>query len=168
MNLRFFIFSTLILSCLTLSLGCAMVHQRTAEFKEEEYEPYSSEGTAQICGQAFLYDRDGRVRYSRRSKMILKPITSYTKEWFAVQILVQWPMSPADPREESYKRTTPMERYGRFCFTDLPAGEYFLASKITWRYRPPYYSSRRLKDGGWAYAMVKVEKNESKEVWVTR
>lgn len=146
---------------LLLCAGCigskVNPYNRAVEFDEAEYAPYKVDGTASIAGYAYLKDERGDRLPAKNLVVEARPITRYSKEWFDHAVLKDNVMRPADPREKRYLRETTADDRGRFRFTKLPAGRYYLATRITW-------IGRQDKEvGGWAYVKIRVGAGESLE-----
>ena len=149
---RLFILVSLVL----FASGC--VSQRTAEFIESEYEPYSKSGKAEICGHALLRTPSGDPRIGAGATVYLKPVTTYSTEWFNTVVKGHQQLSPPDPRSLKFQKTVRADSKGKFCFFNLPAGYYYLACLISWEGS----SAISGEEGGYAYATVTVGKSEKK------
>lgn len=168
-----------------LLVGCAAAPEtipRRAVFVEEEFAPYAGEGTSTVCGQAFLKTDEGKVKYGSGNAIYLFPDTTYSRESFEVQFVQGRTLSESDPRAQQYMKVVRADVKGKFCFKDLPSGEYYLVSKIVWA-RPsipmPAYAGNferhyiaaqnenRLR-GGWAIAHTPVKPGEKVQIIVSR
>lgn len=153
-----------VLSALVLGLatGCAhgpRYYPRDMPFVEEEYAPYARRGSATIQGVAYLETSSGRVILGAGSRVYLNPVTSYSREWFDRYVREGLLLEDPDPRLDRYVRETRANRYGRFRFEGVPAGEYYLASPIIWRER--LGSREKLERGRIAYAQVRVREGRT-------
>ena len=145
------------------SSGC--IAERKAMFNEDEFRAYAQKGNAVIFGDAFLKTRGGEIRKAAGNTIYLTPATAYTAEWIAhVTKYAARRMTPADPRYFQYERTTTADGDGRFEFTDLPPGHYFVATKIVW---DAPTRGGLTETGGWVYAQVEVAKGDKKKIVVT-
>lgn len=119
---------------LTMS-GCATTIKRPA-FPVSEYEGLQKTGTNTITGQAFLKTRSGEVKFAAGNEITLNPVTSYSEQWYSTLATVQndpfKKLEASDPRIEAYIKTTIADGSGRFKFSDVPDGAYFVTTKITW------------------------------------
>jgi hypothetical protein len=97
-----------------------------ATFNHHEYLPYRRPGTASIQGSAVVAELDtpsGLV-------VILKPVTSLSREWWARTVKHgEASLQSASPWE-AYDRVAQVDSSGSFRFDALPAGRYFLASRV--------------------------------------
>ena len=76
-----------------------------------------------------------------------------------------------DPRALRATRSTTTDRLGRFTFTNLPPGEYFLTCEITWDVPSISIRSLEVKRGIksiLAYGRVNVGSGETVRIQVTR
>jgi hypothetical protein len=128
-----------------LFMGCAKTYDRQVEFIQEEYAPYEGTGTARICGQAYLSLDAGKQHIASEDRVLLAPVTSYTEEAFKVKVMGGQKMEDPDPKAMKFEKHTKTDDDGRFCFTDLPGGEYYvvLAVNIMWWLILPYRLLRR-------------------------
>jgi hypothetical protein len=155
-----------VLVALILALvGCAgrrvATHQRQSIFIEDEYAPYGEAGTSTIVGQAFVTAEDGETKYGAGSAIYLNPVTTYSTEWFEVGILQGKHLSEADSRVWRFHREATADEMGRFKFTGLAAGEYYLATAINWEVAGK-------KTGVLVGAKVEVGEGETAEVTLTQ
>lgn len=145
-----------------LAAGCApKVYQYQNSPDESELAPYGKPGDCAVHGQAYLKAKDGTIHYAAHIKVILVPVTDYTTEWYRVGVLKQEVVPPFDPAVVKYVREATGDLEGKFTFSHVPAGKYYLASDINW------YTGRRY-EGGTAYATVTLSKGDNAEVVVTR
>ena len=147
---------SLLISILFLTSGC--LYQRTAEFIESEYEPYSKEGTAEICGHALLRAPGGDPKLGAGAKVYLKPVTTHSTEWFNTVVKGHKQLGPPDARSLKYQKTDRADSKGRFCFYDLPEGKYYLACRISYAGS----SANDVSEGAYAYSTVTVGEGEKK------
>lgn len=123
-----------------------------------EYEPYSKIGTAEICGHALLRTPEGDPQLGAGATVYLKPVTTHSTEWFNTVVKGHKQLGPPDDRSLKYQKTIRADSKGKFCFQDLPAGEYYLACLISWEGS----STNGVSGGGYAYSTVTVGDGEKK------
>jgi len=116
---------------------------RNAVFVPEEYEPYAGEGTATISGQAFAKTRGGDVKYGAGCNVVMNPVTSYSREWWARAVRVGDRLAAPDPRILAYTHQTTADGEGRFTFEKLKPGDYYVACWITWEVPSRYSTSKQ-------------------------
>ena len=139
-----------------LMMSCAQIYERKATFIHEEYAPYEGQGTARVCGQAYLSLQGGKQHTSSEDRVLLAPVTSYTKEAFQVKVLHGETMVDPDPKAMKFEKHTKTDTEGRFCFTELPAGEYYVVADIV---LPTSTKEHRESQLAYAKASVKTEQN---------
>ena len=144
-------------------LGCTKTYERKAKFIHEEYAPFAEEGTARICGQAYLSVEDGQQHVASGDRVLLAPVTSYTEEAFKVKVLRGRKMVDPDPRAAKFEKHTKTDDEGRFCFMNLPGGVYYVVADIT---LPT--STKTQRQSELAHAKATVKDGENVYVLVTR
>lgn len=116
-----------------LATGCAHATgpaARQAAFNEQEYAQYAYAGTGTISGQVMVRAEGGQTRPAEGSQVSLNPVTSYSTEWWNRTVVGGLNLRSADDREQKYLRTALTDAQGRFLFSDLPRGEYFVVAAL--------------------------------------
>lgn len=103
---------------------------RRAEFIEAEYQPYLKPGNGVVAGQVLLHTLAGEVRYGAGREVYLNPVTTYSSEWWNESVVGGRELADGDARARQYERLEIADRQGRFTFSGLPAGEYYLLSLV--------------------------------------
>jgi hypothetical protein len=93
----------------------------------------------------------------------LNPVTSYSTEWYTVHVIGGQSLTKADPKALDYSRATRADSEGRFCFKNVPAGDYYLTCPVVWA-----YGANSAEKGGMAYAQISVNDDETINAVVTR
>lgn len=163
--MRFF---PLIILCITLTSCTTRQQPRVEQFLPYEYEPYSKPGTATIVGDVFLVTKSGEVKKGAGFPIILTPVTSYSTEWFQRGVLNKAPLDAQDERLRSFQQEVIADGDGRFEFENLPAGNYYLVSKVLWEDPPAHWYSGVRKMGDTVHAKVSVKPGERKKVALTQ
>jgi hypothetical protein len=88
--------------------------------------------------------------------VLLAPVTSYTEEAFKVKVLRGHSMELPDPQAVKFEKHTKTDDEGRFCFTGLPAGTYFVVADIV---LPTSTKEHRESQLAHAKASIKAEGN---------
>lgn len=135
-------------------------------FPEAEYAALPKVGTGKVTGQAFLRTRGGDVKYGAGSEVFLNPVTSYSNFWYEQQMQLGQPLSAPDPRLNEYVRTQQADGMGNFSFENVPPGDYYVSTKVTWEVPAGYYSSSI--QGGWIAEKIKVTNDQATKVMLTR
>ena len=146
-----------------LMMGCGRTYERQVEFNQAEYASYEEPGTARVCGQAYLTLDTGQQHVSSGDRVLLAPVTSYTEEAFKVKVLRGQTMEPPDPDAIKFEKHTKTDDEGRFCFLDLPAGNYFVVADIVLPTSTKEHRASQL-----AHAQVTVKAEGNVYVLVTR
>lgn len=151
--------------------GCAAVPTKPVQrvpFSQDEYAdvPHASDiGKAEVRGQAFLKTRGGDVKKGAGERVTLNPVTSYSEQWYAVSYVGGQPLEPPDNRVWNYVRETQADGDGRFTFTNVPAGDYFIVSQVFWEV-PSGDGMRRT--GSFIAKRISVPDNGQLDVVLTR
>jgi len=143
-----------------------------SRLSEQDVAAASGEGTATIFGVVLVKKPDGTITQGEESFVYLIPVTPYTTEWYEQYLVQDRRISGRDPRSFVATRSAIVEAKGRFEFSDVPAGRYYLSCSITLD-RPSYQFLRiRVPRAGMlnikAYATVTVQEDEEVQVIVTR
>jgi len=101
-------------------------------YDDAEYARYREPGTGRITGQAFARSSDG-VTYSAAGQGVyISPVTSYSREWYRRTVLRGDSIANFDPRARGFVTRTVADIDGEFFFAQLPAGEYYVVSWVSW------------------------------------
>ncbi|NHZ96960.1 carboxypeptidase regulatory-like domain-containing protein [Massilia sp. CCM 8734] len=101
---------------------------------ENDYAPYIVDGTAEISGQAFLVQKGGGTVKAAGRTVTLDPVTTISQNWW-MQAGRVWKHRASLPPSAGFtkaRRTVTADADGRFKFTRLPAGFYYVRSELTW------------------------------------
>ncbi|HZC81826.1 MAG TPA: hypothetical protein VE222_08940 [Nitrospiraceae bacterium] len=167
-----FSFYTLALLAVMMA-GCAIFgYEHKALLNETDYVAFLGNGTGMVSGEVSVTMRDGKITHGENSFIYLIPVTPYTSEWFQHAIQQDHKISGIDPRSFRVTRASMVGTEGRFQFTNVPAGEYYLTCTIT-PDLPPYRFlwvsiSRAGTDAIKVYATVTVQVDDHVKVTVTR
>lgn len=116
-------------------VSCATIPPPTLEsrmsFPTLEYLLLAKSGSAIVKGQAFLRTRGGDVKVAA-GEVILNPVTSYSEEWYEKGYIQGRYLGQPDQRIWEYTMTTIADGDGRFVFKNVPPGQYFVTTTVTW------------------------------------
>lgn len=160
------------LALAALLAGCAVPYQnpqapaRRMAFPEAEYLALPKTGNATVKGQAFLTTKGGDVKLAAGKRIILNPVTSYSLEWYERSYVPAVRMEEADAKLDTYIRAQVADANGRFVFKNVPAGEYFITTTITWEVPTGYQGTVKV-EGGIVAKRIKVNAGEEVEAIVT-
>jgi hypothetical protein len=156
----------LVLACV-LACACGYVCRREASFVEAEYAPFKGPGNCSVSGRAFARTDKGEFKYPVDTAAMLTPVTSYSSEWFEHCVIDRCPLEESDPRALVYVRTTVPEADGRFVFSKIPPGRYFITCMVRWEEQISPGATRGTLI--YAHAQVEIKAGERKTgVVVTR
>ncbi len=119
--------------------GCATPYappawKANSPVAEAEYTHYLKAGSGILRGQAFLTQSGGGVVKGAGRTVTLDPATSTGIDWWekAGKFWLHQASQPPSKGFEEARRTAVADADGRFTFTDLPAGKYFVRTSVTW------------------------------------
>ncbi|MBP3402728.1 MAG: carboxypeptidase regulatory-like domain-containing protein [Alphaproteobacteria bacterium] len=102
--------------------------KRHAEFDINQYRPYMKKGKSRIEGKFCIALDNGRKKCPPDQLVLLNPVTDYSTEWFERY----WKNGELleSPNDEAARRSKMVRtnKYGRFVFSSLPPGEYYVAA----------------------------------------
>ena len=147
-----------------LLLGCQST--RYAKFNPAEYERFKGPGSSTIKGRIWL-DLGPNVRVvAKDCKVILEPITSYTKEWYEREVKKGAKLGPPDPRALAFRRVAITDENGNFTFKNIPPGRYYIVTKVPFNYFDPDMGLDYLRHCI-LYYKIKVKAKETKRIDLT-
>lgn len=131
---------SLFILALGLLAGCAappppkLVWNTLTPANEQEYESYQKPGTGSLSGQAFFALQGGGVVKAAGRRVTLDPATAIGREWWtkAGRSYVYRMQVPPSPSFIQARRTTIADAEGRFHFSRLPSGSYYVRTDVTW------------------------------------
>jgi hypothetical protein len=160
----------LLLAALVLN-GCASPITLKAHFEPRDVAWFYARGTNTLEGSAIARAYNGSAKTCAALPVTLFPVSPYAKErMLALYGSVEEGFNPAlmgrpanfendDPAYLKTAKTTRCDARGRFAFSELPDGDYFLVSEVTWHDR-----RAGLPQGGYLMRRLQVSTGETKEV----
>lgn len=150
-------------ACLCFVASCAVDR---IPFPVSEYESLLKTGSATVVGEAFLRTRGGDVKTAAGYTVFLNPVTSYSRQWHEVSYLHGRALSRSDPRIEQYVRSTTADSAGRFRFTNVPAGDYYVVTDVVWE-TPVGYVAGMERQGGKLVKEIHIDEGQTAEIILT-
>lgn len=101
-------------------------------FPEDEYRGLKKIGRSTVSGRVYLYNSVNDEKITKgRVKLLLNPVTSYSREWYEQSYLGGYKLSPVDKRINNYLRVEYSIDDGTFRFFGVPRGSYYLIGQIS-------------------------------------
>lgn len=121
-----------------LLAGCVSGPKLESVFDPSEAEAINQSGFGAVNGQAFLKRSDGSVVYAAGSEVYLIPRSTYADAHMAYLFQGRKFNNTAEepstePAYLSMTKRTKADADGRFTFSLLADGNYYLLTKITWK-----------------------------------
>lgn len=140
----------------------------SAPFDASTLEWAKTPGTAAIEGQAFLKTRGGDVKYGAGNDVLLIPANAHTTEWFTRAVLAEERVQDLGTELAPYVKATTSDGSGRFRFSNVAPGEYYVVTTVTWEVPSgsPYLGMST--QGGKVGMRVRAENGKTESVIVTR
>lgn len=150
------------LTVASLVTACASTapKPRLVAFDPADSAPYEGVGPGTLEGQAFLVTAGGDVKVGAGRRVWLIPATKYWTEWYERTAVAGEVIEPA-AREVPRAKDTIADAEGRFRFTELPLGDYYVGCWIDWQITQ--YS----RSGGMARAAVSLKDSRPVSAIVT-
>lgn len=118
------------------------------------------DGPAVITGQAFAKTRGGDTKFASGETVTLLPVSDYTTEYMKGVGTTRGAATP-DPRLDQYTRKTVADGEGKFTFSKVPKGNYFVFTKVYWEVPGQYGLSTT---GSWLKDVVTVREDSTRVI----
>lgn len=159
-----------IVSIMLLLVSCTSMETNTNKpaiaripFPEAEYAALPTSGTGIVSGRAFLKISGGDVKAAAGEKVILNPVTSYSNQWYKISYLGHNKLEPPDQRIDKYLMIKIADAQGRFTFKNVPPGEYYIITVVSWE-APVGYQGALVRQGARLCKIITVKNHEETKV----
>jgi hypothetical protein len=146
--------------------ACAGSPEVKSQFSPEQASFVNAKGDYTIAGQAFMRRRDGQVVYAAGSPVALIPRTQYADEVMNI-VFAGGTYRPSPPRIENLdsrymgmRREVVANGEGRFKFSAVSAGEYYVTVPVTWE-------AGTAPQGGLLLRRVSLPRDDNSELVIT-
>ena len=143
------------------------MHVKRIPFPLDEYKTLPVKGSATIRGQAFIKTKGGDLKFAGGKEVLLNPVTSYSLQWWETAYLNNKLMEDPDSKIYDYIKKQIADGSGKFEFNKVPAGEYIIATKVTWQ-TSPGDSGSMVRQGGHVAKRIVVKDGDEIDVVLTR
>ena len=115
-------------------------------FPADEYRQLKIIGRSIVSGSVYLQNsmEDRRVT-KKKIRLLLNPVTSYSKQWYQESYLGGYKLSPVDKRISKYLKVEYSNEDGAFRFFGVPRGSYYLIAQISCGAECGYSSNRHIR-----------------------
>lgn len=160
--------------------GCAVVPSPgptitvSTPFNPTEAAWSTKDGNNTITGSALMRTVGGDVKTCGGFTVFLQPVTTYSSEIMSKLFgsteggFARRPANVETPDGyDALLRTTTCDAQGKFTFSKLPDGEYFVATKVTWGAVQGGQYSYISQQGGVVMQKVRVAGGQTREIVLT-
>lgn len=139
-------------------------------FDEAEYGALQTEGTGIVRGQVFAKTRGGEVRKGAGESVVMFPATKYGNQRYTEQVLGgKLSTTPEDPRYQKYAFTKKTDGDGKFEFSNVPSGDYYVVSNVSWSvFVPGVLGPIEKKQGGTVSMKIEVKNGVVTDAFLTK
>lgn len=141
------------------------------EFHQAEYDALSKTGSGGVKGQAFMKTKGGEFKKAGGERVTLRPKTEYTRKLalLPTSLYKRTVIGAVSPTIYEYDRTTTADSDGRFEFTEVPDGNYYVTTNVSWSvFYPGVLTPVESKQGGTITSEVTVAGGKVSSVMLTR
>lgn len=135
-------------------------------FDEAEYGALQTVGTGIVRGSVFAKTVGGDLKLGAGEFVRLYPVTKYTQQRYRENWLAGKPATHSeDPRYIKYVREKTVGVDGKFEFRDVPPGDYYAQSNVTWNVvRPTSLGPINESQGGLVIKRITVTNGQVTDV----
>ena len=115
-------------------------------FPTNEYRELKKTGRSTVSGKVYLQNSVNDKRVTKgKIKLLLNPVTSYSRQWYHQSYLGGYKLSPVDKRINNYLRVEYSSKDGVFRFFGVPRGSYYLIGQISCGAECGYSSTKHIR-----------------------
>ncbi|PKB22061.1 carboxypeptidase-like regulatory domain-containing protein [Janthinobacterium sp. 64] len=156
-----------------LLMGCSTPRSLVVmpEFQQAEYDALSKTGSGGVKGQAFMKTKGGEFKEAGGDTVTLRPKTEYARKlaMLPASLYKCQVVSTVSLKFCDYDRTAMTDSEGRFEFTEVPDGTYYVTTNVSWlAYYPGTFPSVESKQGGTIPMEVTVADSKVSTIMLTR
>ena len=101
-------------------------------FPVDEYRHLKKMGRSTVSGVVYLQNSHNDQKITgKKVKLLLNPVTSYSRQWYQESYLGKYKMSPVDKRLYKYLQSSYSSENGKFDFFGIPKGNYYLIATVS-------------------------------------
>jgi len=141
------------------------MYELTESFVEDDFVWSLTKGTGVIAGQGFLRAPGGFIKTAEEEEVTLVAKTPYTDEIVAATrqdgFFDKYTNVQKDLNYSLYRRVQTADKEGRFRFENLPAGEWYIVTKVIWYMQDE--SSNYSYGGGLVWGQITIGEGEVRD-----
>ncbi len=127
-------------------VACLPQREMKASFTMADHQAWAAKGNASIDGEGFIRRPNGFLARCSGNKVYLVPASAYFREWIDVRRAGAQVSNAVEltKHHKAAQRETQCDQRGRFAFSDLPAGKWFVITRISYEARTDTFSEDAL------------------------
>lgn len=135
-----------VIVALALLVACLPQREMKASFSLSDHQPWAAKGNAGVDGEGFIRRPNGWLARCSGNKVYLVPASAYFREWIDIRRSGAVVANAAELTKlhREAQRETQCDQRGRFAFSDLPAGKWFVITRISYEARTDTFSEDAL------------------------
>jgi hypothetical protein len=125
------------LGAAALLAACLPQRDMKASFSLADHQPWAAKGNAGVDGEGFIRRPNGWLARCSGNKVYLVPASLYFQEWIGIRRAGAQVANAAEltKQHREAQRETQCDQRGRFAFSDLPPGKWFVITRISYEAR---------------------------------
>lgn len=123
--------SRIVAALALLSLAACSASRRVA-FNEADFAATPGRGSGAVSGRVLAVLDGGRTVAADHEVVAVAPVNAYTSENIQRRFRKGERLRSADRRIDKYLRSAPTDGDGNFIIRGIPAGDYFVETKVSW------------------------------------